>query len=188
MLNFPAVFPEVPFLLYGVPLTIALSMAAFTIGTVAALPLATIRIARTPLLSQFASGWIEFFRTTPPLVHIVWIYYVFPVVFDLRFSDLTVVIIALAGSASAQMAEILRAGIQSVAKGQLEAARVLGLSDWQRLWYVTFPLTVRIVLAPACNTIVSLIKDFSLAAIIAVPELMNRAKFFRQERFGHWRS
>ena len=91
------------------PLTLGLTLGAFLLGTVVALPMAMIRIARPPVLSQATTVWIEFFRTTPPLIHIFWPYYVFPVVFDLHLSAVTVVILALAANTSAQMAEIFRA-------------------------------------------------------------------------------
>lgn len=183
MFQFETVIPDIPFLLVGVPLTLGLTLAAFVLGTVVALPMAIVRIARPPVLTQVTTVWIEFFRTTPPLIHIFWPYYVFPVVFDLHLSAVTVVILALAANASAQMAEIFRAGLQSVPKGQREAAAVLGLSPWQRLWDVILPQAVRLIMAPSANTVVSLLKDSSLAAIIAVPELMNRGQLLSTETF-----
>jgi polar amino acid transport system permease protein len=177
------VIPDIPFLLVGVPLTLGLTLGAFLLGTVVALPMAIIRIAQPPVLSQATTVWIEFFRTTPPLIHIFWPYYVFPVVFNLHLSAVTVVILALAANTSAQMAEIFRAGLQSIPRGQREAAAVLGLSPWQRLWDVILPQAVRLIMAPTANTVVSLLKDSSLAAIIAVPELMNRGQLLSTESF-----
>jgi len=177
------VIPDIPFLLVGVPLTLGLTLGAFLLGTVVALPMAIIRIAQPPVLSQATTVWIEFFRTTPPLIHIFWPYYVFPVVFNLHLSAVTVVILALAANTSAQMAEIFRAGLQSIPRGQREAAAVLGLSPWHRLWDVILPQAVRLIMAPSANTVVSLLKDSSLAAIIAVPELMNRGQLLSTESF-----
>lgn len=183
MLDFGAVIPKLPLLLVGVPLTVAITLGSFALGLVIALPLALARIGRVPVLGGLAVAWIEFFRTTPPLLHIVWAYYVLPVTFGIRLSDLTVVIGALAANTSAQMAEIFRAGIQAIPRGQSEAARVLGLGGWQRLHYVVLPQTLRLSLAPSCNTLVSLMKDSSLAAIIAVPELMNRGQILSSATF-----
>jgi polar amino acid transport system permease protein len=183
LFQFDTILPDIPFLLVGVPLTLGLTLGAFVLGTVVALPMAIIRLAGTPGLTQATAIWIEFFRTTPPLIHIFWLYYVFPVVFDLHFSAVTVVILALAANTSAQMAEIFRAGLQSIPKGQREAAAVLGLSPWQRLWDVILPQAVRLIMAPSANTVVSLLKDSSLAAIIAVPELMNRGQLLSTETF-----
>ena len=183
MFQFESVLPYIPFLLVGVPLTIGITLGAFLAGVVASLPMAVVRLAHTPVIDQLTFAWIEFFRTTPPLVHVIWAYYVFPIAFDMRLSAVTVVIAALAANTSAQMAEIFRAGIQSIPKGQGEAATVLGLTPWQRLRYVVLPQALRLIMAPSANTLVSLLKDSSLAAIIAVPELMNRGQILSIDTF-----
>ncbi|MCC6469426.1 MAG: amino acid ABC transporter permease [Alphaproteobacteria bacterium] len=183
MLRFDAVIGDFPVLLLGVPLTIGLTLVAFAAGTVAALPIAVARIARVPAVSQFALAWIEFFRTTPPLMHIVWAYYALPVLADIKLDAFTVVAGALACSTSAQMAEIFRGGMLAVPRGQWDAGQVLGLARWQRLWWVVLPQTLRLILAPSCNTLVSLLKQSSLAAVIAMPEIMNRGWILASETF-----
>ncbi|MCC7045242.1 MAG: amino acid ABC transporter permease [Alphaproteobacteria bacterium] len=183
MLRFDAVIGDFPVLLLGVPLTIGLTLVAFAVGTVAALPIAVARIARVPGVSQLALGWIEFFRTTPPLMHIVWGYYALPVLAGIKLDAFTVVAGALACSTSAQMAEIFRGGMLAVQRGQWDAGQVLGLAPWQRLWWVVLPQTLRLVLAPSCNTLVSLLKQSSLAAVIAMPEIMNRGWILASETF-----
>jgi polar amino acid transport system permease protein len=183
MLRLDAVIGDLPRLLLGVPLTLGITAVAFAAGTVAALPIALARIARLPVLGSLAVAWLEFFRTTPPLMHIVWAYYALPVIADIRLSAFTVIAGALACSTSAQMAEIFRAGLLAVPRGQSDAARVLGLSSWQRLWWVVLPQTLRLILAPSCNALVSLLKQSSLAAVIAVPEIMNRGWILSSETF-----
>jgi polar amino acid transport system permease protein len=178
-----AVIGDLPRLLLGVPLTLGITAVAFAAGTVAALPIALVRLAGVPVLGPLAVAWLEFFRTTPPLMHIVWAYYALPVIADIRLSAFTVIAGALACSTSAQMAEIFRAGLLAVPRGQSDAARVLGLSSWQRLWWVVLPQTLRLVLAPSCNALVSLLKQSSLAAVIAVPEIMNRGWILSSETF-----
>jgi polar amino acid transport system permease protein len=178
-----AVIGDLPRLLLGVPLTLGITAVAFAAGTVAALPIALARLAGVPVLGPLAVAWLEFFRTTPPLMHIVWAYYALPVIADIRLSAFTVIAGALACSTSAQMAEIFRAGLLAVPRGQSDAARVLGLSSWQRLWWVVLPQTLRLILAPSCNALVSLLKQSSLAAVIAVPEIMNRGWILSSETF-----
>lgn len=183
MLRFDTVIGDFPLLLLGVPLTIGLTVAAFAFGTIAALPLALARISGLPPVSWPALAWIEFFRTTPPLMHIVWAYYALPVIADIRLDAFSVVAGALAASTSAQMAEIFRGGIQAVPRGQWDASQVLGLSRLQRLWWVVLPQALRLIMAPSCNTLVSLLKQSSLAAVIAMPELMNRGWILASETF-----
>jgi polar amino acid transport system permease protein len=182
-MRFDAVIGDFPILLYGVPLTLAITAVAFALGTGLALPLAIARTARPPVLAQIALGWIEFFRTTPPLMHLVWAYYALPVIADIRLDAFTVVAGALACSTSAQMAETFRGGILAVARGQWDASHVLGLSRWQQLRWVVLPQALRLILAPSCNTLVSLLKQSSLAAVIAMPEIMNRGWSLAAETF-----
>lgn len=183
MLRFDAVIGDLPVLLLGIPLTLGLTAVAFVVGTVAALPIALVRLRRIPVVSRVALAWIEFFRTTPPLVHIVWAYYALPVIADIRLDAFSVVAGALACSTSAQMAETFRGGILAVPRGQWDASHVLGLSPWQRLWWIVLPQTLRLILAPSCNTLVSLLKQSSLAAVIALPEIMNRGWTLASENF-----
>jgi polar amino acid transport system permease protein len=183
MLRFDTVIEDFPTLLFGVPLTLAVTAAAFVAGTVIAFPIALARVARTPLLAGIALAWIEFFRTTPPLMHIVWAYYALPTLAGIRIDAFTVVAGALAASTSAQMAEIFRAGIESIPRGQWDAARVLGLDRWQRLWWVVLPQTLRLTLAPSCNALVALLKQSSLPAVIALPEIMNRGWIIASQTF-----
>jgi len=183
VVRFDTVIGDFPRLLLGVPLTLGITIVAFAAGTVAALPIALVRTAKVPVLGSVAVAWLEFFRTTPPLVHVVWVYYALPVIADIRISAFTAIGLALACSTSAQMAEIFRAGVLSVPRGQSDAARVLGLSSGQRLRWVVLPQTLRLILAPSCNTLVSLLKQSSLAAVIAVPEIMNRGWILAAETF-----
>ena len=183
MFRFDAVIGDLPTLLLGIPLTLGLTAGAFVVGTVAALPIALARLRHIPAISAMALGWIEFFRTTPPLVHIVWAYYALPVIADIRLDAFTVVAGALACSTSAQMAEIFRGGILAVPRGQWDASQTLGLSPWQRLWWIVLPQTLRLILAPSCNALVSLLKQSSLAAVIALPEIMNRGWILASQNF-----
>lgn len=183
MLRFDTVIGDVPLLLLGVPLTLGITAVAFLAGTLAALPLAVVRIVSPGSFGLIARGWVEFFRTTPPLMHVAWTYYALPVIADIRLDAFTVVAGALACSTSAAMSEIFRGGILAVPRGQWDASQVLGLAWWQRLWWVVLPQTLRVILAPTCNALVGLLKQSSLAAVIAVPEIMNRGMILAAQTF-----
>lgn len=183
MLHFDAVIGDFPLLLLGIPLTLGITAAAFLAGTLAALPIAVMRTMSPRLLGPVARAWVEFFRTTPPLMHIAWTYYALPGIANIRLDAFTVVAGALACSTSAVMSEIFRGGILSVPRGQWDASQVLGLAWWQRLWWVVLPQTLRVILAPTCNALVGLLKQSSLAAVIAVPEIMNRGMILASQTF-----
>jgi polar amino acid transport system permease protein len=183
MFRLDTIIGDIPTLLLGIPLTLALTAVAFVLGTILGLALALARIARLPVARQAAVAWTEFFRTTPPLMHVVWAYYALPVVAGVRLDAFTVVAGALAASTSAQMGEVFRGGILAIPSGQSDAGQVLGLNAWQRLRWVILPQTLRLVLAPACNTLVSLLKQSSLAAVIALSEVMNRGWILAAQTF-----
>ena len=183
MLRFDTIVGDIPYLLLGIPLTLAITLVAFVVGILIALPIAVIRSAAVPVLSRVVQLLVDFFRTTPPLMHIVWAYYALPQILDIKLSAFTVVAGALACSSAAQMSEIFRGAILAVPRGQWDAGRVVGLSYGQRLWWVILPQSLRLIYAPACNSLVSLLKQSSLAAVIAVPEVMNRGWVLAAQNF-----
>lgn len=183
MLRFDTVIGDIPLLLLGIPLTLGITAVAFVVGTVVGLPIAALRIASPGVLGLIVRGWVEFFRTTPPLMHIAWAYYALPVIANIRIDAFTVVAGALACSTSAVMSEIFRGGILAVPRGQWDASQVLGLTWVQRLRWVVLPQTFRVILAPSCNALVGLLKQSSLAAVIAVPEIMNRGMILASQTF-----
>lgn len=183
MLRFDTVIGDIPLLLLGIPLTLGITAVAFVVGTVVGLPIAALRIASPGVLGSIVRGWVEFFRTTPPLMHIAWAYYALPVIANIRIDAFTVVAGALACSTSAVMSEIFRGGILAVPRGQWDASQVLGLTWVQRLRWVVLPQTFRVILAPSCNALVGLLKQSSLAAVIAVPEIMNRGMILASQTF-----
>jgi polar amino acid transport system permease protein len=183
MLHFGAIIGDIPYLLLGIPLTLALTAVAFVAGIGLGLPIAIVRNARVPVLGFAVRLIVDFFRTTPPLMHIVWAYYALPVLADVKLDAFTVVAGALACSAGAQMSEIFRGAIAAVPRGQWDAGQVIGLSYAQRLWWVILPQSLRLIYAPTCNALVSLLKQSSLAAVIALPEVMNRGWLLAAQNF-----
>jgi polar amino acid transport system permease protein len=162
---------------------LAITAVAFVVGILAALPIAVIRNAAIPVLSPVSRLIVDFFRTTPPLMHIVWAYYALLVLAGIKLDAFTVVAGALACSSAAQMSEIFRGAIAAVPRGQWDAGQVIGLTYPQRLWWVILPQSLRLVYAPACNALVSLLKQSSLAAVIALPEIMNRGWLLAAQNF-----
>ena len=141
------------------------------LGLLISLPgLSTKRYLRT-----FNRIYVETLRSIPVLVLILWVYYGLPVVLGIALSPFAAGIVALALSDSAFEAEIFRAGIQSIERGQTEAADALGLTYFQKMWCVVLPQAIRRILPPLGNQFVYMLKMSSLLSIIGLGELTRKA-------------
>ncbi|MDA8216566.1 MAG: amino acid ABC transporter permease [Dehalococcoidales bacterium] len=161
-----------PQLLAGAWITIQLTVYAIAAGVVLGLVLALLRISKSPLLSAPALAYIEFFRGTPLLVQIFMIYFGLGSL-GVNIPDFFSGFLALSLNSAAYDAEIFRAGIQSISKGQMEASRSLGLSYTQSMAFVIIPQAFRFCLPPLGNEFIALLKDSSLVAIIGISDLMR---------------
>lgn len=156
----------------GAWITIQLTVFAIVAGVVLGLVLALLRLSKNPVLSAPTTAFIEFMRGTPLLAQIFMIYFGLGSV-GINVPDFMSGLIALSLNSSAYNAEIFRAGIQSISKGQMEAARSLGLSHGQSMAYVVVPQAFRFCLPPLGNEFIALLKDSSLVAIIGISDLMR---------------
>jgi His/Glu/Gln/Arg/opine family amino acid ABC transporter permease subunit len=155
----------------GLKYTALVSILSLLLGNIVGLLAALMRISRRFPLSQIAYVYIDFFRTTPALVQLIWIFYVLPILVGINLDPVSAGVIALSLNAGAFLAEVFRSGIESINKGQKDAAAVLGLSRFQSFVYVLLPQAMRRVLPATGNVLIGLIKDSSLLTMIAVPEL-----------------
>jgi len=171
--NFAAIFQYAPNLVSGALVTLRITLVAAALGLVIGLGLALARLARVRLLSWIAYAYIELFRTTPPLVQIVWFYFVVPVLTGHELSSFQAAALALGLNEAAFLAEIMRAGIQGVSTTQRDAARVLGLTTFDTYRFVILPQAFRIILPPAATTLMLLVKTTALASAIGTLELMR---------------
>src|SRR5919112_126540 len=158
-LDFEVVFNNLGAILQGVLITIALALLAEVLGIVLGLVFALLKISRSRILSWPAQVYIDVFRGTPLLVQIVIVYFTTASV-GLRFNSLFFAgLVALSLNAAAYVAEIFRAGIQSIDKGQTEAGRSSGLTSAQTMPHIIAPQPFRRVTPPLTNEFVMLIKD-----------------------------
>ncbi|HTO66619.1 MAG TPA: amino acid ABC transporter permease [Bradyrhizobium sp.] len=155
----------------GLRYTLIVSFLSLIFGNCVGLIAAVLRISGKPPLPQLAYIYIDFFRTTPALVQLIWIFYVLPIIAGIDLSPIAAGVIALSLNAGAFLAEVFRAGIESIGKGQRDATFVLGLSRFQSFVHVLLPQALRRVLPATGNVLISLIKDSALLTTIAVPEL-----------------
>ncbi len=149
--------------------TITYTVAAFAVGLALGLVLALMKLSSVRFYRIVATGYVEFFRGIPALLVVIAFGYAIPTAFQIRFDSIILQIaLALGAVSAAYMAETLRAGIQAVPKGQIEAARSLGMSSGRTLRLVVVPQAFRIVLPPMTNEAVLLLKDTSLTFALGV--------------------
>jgi polar amino acid transport system permease protein len=176
------------FFLMGTLLTIGLSLAGIFFGTILGLFIALGKLVENKLVSFFFTCYIGFFRGTPLLVQILIIYFGVVPYFMGHSNGIAAGILALSLNASAYIAETVRAGIQSIHKGQTEASRSLGMTHVQAMRYIILPQAIRRILPPLGNEFISLIKDSSLVSTIATPELMYWAQAMNAQYYRVWES
>ena len=164
-----------PMVLAGITGTIPLSLASFAIGLVIALLMALLRLSPNVVLSGFARFYISIIRGTPLLVQLFVIFYGLPAV-GLTIDPFPAAIIAFALNVGGYAAEVIRAAILSVPRGQWEAAHTVGLSRSKTLSRIILPQAARVSVPPLSNTFISLVKDSSLASLILVSELFRQAQ------------
>jgi|SRR5215207_7801568 len=183
-LDFGLVFENWDALLQAVLITISLAFLAEVIGVALGLAFALLKISGSRVLSILAQVYIDVFRGTPLLVQIVIVYFTTASV-GLRFNSLFFAgLVALSLNAAAYVAEIFRAGIQSIDKGQTEAGRSSGLTYAQTMRYIIVPQAFRRVIPPLTNEFVMLIKDTSLVSVIGLAELLRAARVLQSETFN----
>jgi len=166
---------NIRFLLQGFGVTLLVAFCAIVLSLVLGCALAVIRYARLPLLSRVTAIWVDTMRNLPLLLIIFFSYFALPQV-GLKMNVFVAAVVALTVFESAMISEIIRAGLVSIEKGQIEAARSSGLGFGQTLRYIILPQALRRMVPPIVSQCISLLKDTSLTVIIALPELMNHAQ------------
>lgn len=166
---------NIQFMLAGLGLTITLSICSIAVAVVLGMLLAIAGLSQNPALRWVNRIYVECFRAVPMLVLLLWVYYGLPVITGLQFGTFVAGLITLALSDAAFEAEVFRAGIQSVPRGQTEAAETLGLSRWMIFRYIVFPQAVRHILPALGNQFVYVLKMSSLVSVIGLQELTRRA-------------
>ena len=163
-----------PALMRGLLNTLLLGLLAIGIGIPVGLVISLIRLYAPRPLRWLSIGYIDIFRAMPVLVVLILIYYALPFV-GIRLSSWVSATLAFTFVMSAYSAEVFRSGIESIPKGQFEAAHALGLTFLQTLYKVILPQAMRVVIPPATSNCVSMFKDTSLASTVALPELLKEA-------------
>ena len=163
-----------------------ITLEIFFITLVIALPLGMLaalgRLSKLRLLSAFMEFHIWLMRGTPLMLQLLFVYFALPMI-GIRLPDIAAALLAFTLNYAAYFAEIFRAGIQSVPKGQYEAAKTLGMNYTQTMRRIILPQVIRIVLPPVSNETINLVKDTSLIYILAMNDLLRVARTIVQREF-----
>jgi aspartate/glutamate/glutamine transport system permease protein len=172
------------FLLDGFWLTLKMAFIAIICSFIIGGLIGTIRFAKVPVLSQVLAVIVEVIRNLPLLLIIFFTFFALPEI-GIKFEEVPAAIIALTIFEAAMISEIIRSGLNSIDKGQMEAARSSGLSYFQALWNVILPQALRRMVPPMVSQFISLLKDTSLAVVISVPELTHNAQIVYGQKAGY---
>lgn len=163
-----------PALLKGSVLTLELTIVSVVFGMILGLFLALGRLSKSKVLDKISWTYIWLFRGTPLLMQIFFIYYALPLIYKpLTLAQMPAAFIALSLNSAAYLAEIIRASIQSIDKGQMEAAKALGMGYGQAMKRIVVPQSYRRLIPPVGNEFIALLKDSALVSVIGMTELMR---------------
>ena len=159
--------------LNGAIITLELTLLSMGLALGLGLLVGIARQTKYRILSVPSAAYVEFLRDTPLLVQIIWVFYCFPILTGIKLSAFWACAFAISVHMSAYVAEVFRAGIGSIERGQTEAAKVLGMSYSQIMRRIILPQAVRRMLPPFVNQFADILKLTSLASILAVGELLH---------------
>ncbi|MGE8203556.1 amino acid ABC transporter permease [Heyndrickxia sp. NPDC080065] len=182
--NFRLAIESFPYVIQGIGYTLLISLVSMFFGLLLGFFLALGRMSKNLLLQIPARGYISFMRGVPVLVLLFILYFGFPML-GINFTAVTAALLGFSLNSAAYMAEINRSAISSIDKGQWEAAASLGLSYWQTMRRIILPQAIKIAMPPLSNVLLDLIKGTSLAAMITVPELFQKAKIVGGREFDY---
>lgn len=182
-MDLPLMWESLPLLLKGAVMTLKITALAGSIGLVLGALIGLARSFGIRWLNALIATYVEVIRGTPLYTQLLIIAYGIPSATGLQYDVFIAGLITIGVNSSAYVAEIMRAGIQSIDKGQMEAARSLGMPHGQAMVTVILPQAVRRVIPPLLNELITLIKESSLVAVIAVVELSRTAQLIGSRTF-----
>lgn len=160
------------FFVDGTVITLLLSFFGVAFGVLLGVVFALMKLSRNKLLKSFSAAYIEIIRGTPLLVQLYIVYYGLPRLINMDFEDITLGIVAISLNSAAYVAEIIRAGILSIDKGQMEAARSLGMSHRTAMTNIIIPQAFKNILPALGNEFIVLIKESAIVSVIGIHDLM----------------
>lgn len=182
-MDFSFMYKYYGFFVDGTAITLLLSLFGVAFGALIGVLFALMKLSKNRLLKGFSSAYIEIIRGTPLLVQLYIVYYGIPRIIGIDFEDLTLGIIAISLNSAAYVAEIIRAGILSIDKGQMEAARSLGMTHRMAMTDIIIPQAFKNILPALGNEFIVLIKESAIVSIIGIHDLMYNTDTVRGNTF-----
>lgn len=182
MINFQLIKDSLPLLLSGALVSIEIALIAGLIGIALGTTLALLQTSRQSVLRWIVTIYVTLVRGTPMLIQITFAYFGLPQL-GINLPAFWVAVAAIGLNSAAYVSQIIKAGIRSIGKGQIEAGRVLGLNTMQITRYIILPQAFRVMIPALGNEFITLIKDSSLASTIGVVELTKQGTFIRGRTF-----
>lgn len=182
LFDFQLAIESLPFLLQGLPMTLILTIIGMLLGLILGFFLALVRGSKLFILRFTARTYISFMRGVPMIVFLFLLYFGLPVI-GIELTAFTAAALAFGLNSAAYIAEINRSALNSVDIGQWESAKALNLPYWLTMRKIILPQAVRIAIPPLSNVLLSIVKSTSLAAMITVPELFQKAQIVAGRTF-----
>jgi glutamine transport system permease protein len=175
---------SVPLLLAGAAVTLQITALSVGFGLLIGMFVGMARLSRLVLVRVAAAAYVDFIRGTPLLVQIFLIYFALPILVGARIDPFLAAITACSINSGAYVAEIFRAGIQSIDKGQMEAGRSLGMTWAQTMRHIILPQAFKRIIPPLGNEFIAMLKDSSLVSVIGFEELTRRGQLIIARTYG----
>ena len=175
-LNIDLMVNSLPLLIAGAGITVEITAMSVFLGLVIGCMVCIARLCNIKPIRYIANVYVDFIRGTPLLVQIFLVYFALPGIIGSRVDPFVAAISACSINSSAYIAEIFRAGIQSIDKGQMEAGRSLGMTWAQTMRYIIMPQAFKRIIPPLGNEFIAMLKDSSLVSVIGFEELTRRGQ------------
>lgn len=182
--DFDLVVRSFPLLLMGAGITVQITALSVSFGLLIGMVAGIARLSHVWIVKMAATVYVDFIRGTPLLVQIFLIYFALPIATGQRIDPFIAAITACSVNSGAYIAEIFRAGIQSIDRGQMEAGRSLGMTWGQTMRFIILPQAFKRIIPPLGNEFIAMLKDSSLVSVIGFEELTRRGQMIIARTYG----
>lgn len=186
MFNFEKIWPSVPYILEGIGVTLQIVAGAATIGIILGILLALCKIGKIAPLRWFANFYTSIFRGTPLVLQLMMVYYALPQLLDIQLEPITAAILAFGLNSGAYISEIIRAGINAVDKGQVEAAKALGIPYVKMMKDIILPQAIKNILPSLMNEFITLNKESAIVTVVGALDIMRRAYIVGGDKYTYF--